>query len=239
MTIIPTAKKLTPRAEAQSETTSPERLRELAQDPKLAKLVAANYMAPPDLLEELSHTSDKPLLKALVSNPNTPTEVLLKLGSLFPEQLLDNPVFDILLIENPNLLSEFPKSSLNSLLKREVAPVSFLRWAAANRDEKTLQSLLINPNVPVDVLQGLSQPGDWDVAMAAKLHVNSGVEVEPIWEEQGLKRRVPWQENELVTDFFRYVWPKLKDLALLDRWVRFNVASNPNCSGFSTNSTRY
>lgn len=226
---MPKLKKLTPKAEAQSESTSLDRLRELAQDPKLAKLVAANYMAPPDLLEELSHTSDKPLLKALVSNPNTPTEVLLKLGSLFPEQLLDNPVFDILLIENPNLLSEFPKSSLNSLLKREVAPVSFLRWAATNGDENTLQSLLINPNVPAEVVQGLTEHGDWDVVIAAKLHVNSGVEVEPSWEEQGLKRRVPEKENERVTDFFRYFWPELKDLVCLNYWIRRRIASHPNC----------
>jgi hypothetical protein len=56
-------KKLTPRVEAQSERTSPERLRKLAKDPKLAKLV-----------EELSYTSDKARLKAFVSNPNTPTD---------------------------------------------------------------------------------------------------------------------------------------------------------------------
>jgi hypothetical protein len=223
-------KKLTPKAEAQSESTSLDRLRELAQDPKLAKLVAGNYMAPPDLLEELSHTSDKPLLKALVSNPNTPTEVLLKLGSLFPEQLLDNPVFDILLIENPNLLSEFPKSSLNSLLKREVAPVSFLRWAATNGDENTLQSLLINPNVPVDAVQGLTQHRHWDVAMAAKLHINSGVEMDSGWEEEGLKRRENQQGkvDDRLADLFGFVRTESKDLVLLSESLRLNVASNPN-----------
>jgi hypothetical protein len=56
------------------------------------------------------------------------------------------------------------------------------------------------------------------------------VEIEPSWEEQGLKRRVPEKKNQRVTDFFRYVWPELKDLVWLDYWTRREITKNPNCS---------
>lgn len=81
-------RKLTPRQEAASADTTPERLTELAQDPKLARLVAANPNASADLLLELSHNEDKTVRKACTSNADTPVEALLKLGGQLPEQLL-------------------------------------------------------------------------------------------------------------------------------------------------------
>ena len=106
------ARRLTPKAEAALETTAPERLTELAQDLKLAKVVAANPAAPASLLENLSHTADKAIRKALVANPATPPQLLMDLGSQFPEQLLENPVFDLLLVENPGLLDQWPRSKI-------------------------------------------------------------------------------------------------------------------------------
>lgn len=95
-------------AEAQSETTSPERLRELAKNPNLIEAVAGNVMAPPDLLAELyykyhqeSEELSQGILKACAKNPNTPKETLLKLGSKFLAELINNHVFDLLLVENP------------------------------------------------------------------------------------------------------------------------------------------
>ena len=72
----------------------------------------------------------------LATNPNTPTEVLLNLGAEFPEQLLDNPVFFLLLLENLNLVEQMPVTTLQSILKQERVPVPFLEWAAShsNRD---------------------------------------------------------------------------------------------------------
>lgn len=49
----------------------------------------------------------------LATNPNTPTEVLLNLGAEFPEQLLDNPVFFLLLLENLNLVEQMPVTTLH------------------------------------------------------------------------------------------------------------------------------
>lgn len=163
-------RKLTPRQEASSADTAPERLTELAQDPKLARLVAANPNASADLLLELSHSDDKAVRKACTSNANTPVEALLKLGGQFPEQLLENPVFDLLLLAHPGLFEDLPTATLNSLLKRDQVPVGLIRWAWKHRGESTLQSLLMNPNTPADVVEELCQSKDLEVRMAAELH---------------------------------------------------------------------
>lgn len=163
-------RKLTPRQEASAADTSAERLKTLAADPKLARLVAANPSAPAELLLELSHSDDKTVRKACTSNANTPMEALLKLGAQFPEQLLENPVFDLLLLAHPGLFDELPTATLNSLLKRDQVPVELIRWAWKHRGESTLYSLLMNPNTPADVVEELCKAKDPEVRMAAELH---------------------------------------------------------------------
>ena len=95
------AKQPSPKQEASSETTSAKRLKELAQDAKLASVVAKNPAAPPDLLAELADSDPKAPRKNAMGNPATPYETLMKFASQYPEQLLDNPVFDLLFLENP------------------------------------------------------------------------------------------------------------------------------------------
>jgi hypothetical protein len=162
--------KPTPRQEAAAADTTAERLTELAADPKLACLVAANPSTPAELLLELSHSVDKTVHKACTSNANTPVEALLKLGAQFPEQLLENPVFDLLLLAHPGLFEELPTATLNSLLKRDQVPVGLIRWAWKHRGESTLHSLLMNPNTPADVVEELCKAKDPEVRMAAELH---------------------------------------------------------------------
>lgn len=90
--------------EAASESTSCDRLFELALAcTDLARLVA-NHSAPPELLHELGDSRDLRTRENVATNPNTPTEILLNLGAEFPEQLLGNPVFFLLLLENLNLV---------------------------------------------------------------------------------------------------------------------------------------
>ena len=59
--------------EAASENTPPERLRELANmSIKLARVVAQNPSANPDVLQSLQSHPDSIVRQNLVMNPNTP-----------------------------------------------------------------------------------------------------------------------------------------------------------------------
>lgn len=163
-------RKLAPKQEAVSSQTTAERFSELAKDQKLARLVAANPSAPPDLLSKLSRSNDKPTRSACAANSSTPVEALLELGSQFPEQLIENPVFDLLILGNPDIFAELPVSTVNSLLKRDVVPVELIRWAWKNHGHSTLESLLLNPSTPADIVNELCHHESNDVRIAAELH---------------------------------------------------------------------
>lgn len=116
--------------EAENENTSQVRLEELARTSlELARIVAKNSNASTDLLSGLALSSDEITRKGVVSNPNTASDVLLKLGELFPRQLLDNPIFPLLILENPNLPENIPVATLRSLLKQDKVPYVFTSWA--------------------------------------------------------------------------------------------------------------
>lgn len=113
-------------AEAVSENTLQERLRELVKIcTELASVVASNVNTEPELLRELAASKDDATRQNVVSNPNTPTDVLWKLGEEFPLKLWENPVFSLLLLENPNLIEEIPY-----LLQVKSVPISLLEWGA-------------------------------------------------------------------------------------------------------------
>ncbi|MFL5805175.1 MAG: HEAT repeat domain-containing protein [Roseiflexaceae bacterium] len=143
-------------AEAADPRTSLQRLRELAQDPRLAPIVASNSAVDADLLSELTDRGENsPLvatliglpvartnphkifdssdatLAAVAANPNTPVETLMRLAGVFPEQFCANPALPLLLLENPNLPAEMPPATLRSLLRYASVPKDFLEWVVA------------------------------------------------------------------------------------------------------------
>lgn len=138
----------TPEELALDEITSPE------QRKQLTKIVARNPDTNPTLLVKLSYSSDRDTREGVVSNPNTPTNILLKLGEEFPEQLLDNPVFSLLLLEDINLIEKIPIESLSSLLKQAKIPIIFLEWAAKNCNyEEVLRSVAQNSITSETILE--------------------------------------------------------------------------------------
>lgn len=72
--------------------------------------LARNESTSADVLTELSRESSRSLRKLIAGNPNTPVEVLEYLGQDYVEEIISNPIFDILLLENPN--SKFLKICL-------------------------------------------------------------------------------------------------------------------------------
>ena len=95
--------------------------------------LAKNPEKPPEILADLSKSKNHAIRQAVASNPNTPTEVLFKLGAEFPKELLENPVFDLLILEKPNLLEDLSEDTLIALLKLERVPDYFLEWAASQQ----------------------------------------------------------------------------------------------------------
>ena len=195
--------------EAKSETTSPERLEELANlSHTLARIVAANPITPSELLEKLGRKRSLAIQKAVVSNPNTPIETLLTLGAKFPQQLLNNSVFNLLILENTDIIHQFPVDTLYNLLQQKNIPQFLLKFSAKHQ------------NI--------------EIAKAAKANIDFSRGIETEWrkiaeDEIASVNKAHRFENKLVnfSDFSEFL--PLDVIALSsNRKLRQSIASNLN-----------
>jgi hypothetical protein len=145
---------LTSEQKAALETISLERLRELAcQSDRLARIVAANYAAPAKLLAELAIDSQQEFAAIVTANPNAPADVLLRLGVQFPKQFRENPVFDLRLLDRPNLCDRDQTKKVRvNVANNDNSPVSLLEILAQDPTKEVCTNLTSNPNTPVEIL---------------------------------------------------------------------------------------
>ncbi|BAY81252.1 hypothetical protein NIES267_07280 [Calothrix parasitica NIES-267] len=144
----------------------------LEQDINQARIVAAEPTTNPEILRELALFNDEKTREAVVSNANSPPETLVQLGEEFPSQFLDNPVFPLLILENPNFIQELPLTTLRSILKEENVPEYILEQAADKADVGVQLALANNIKTSKAILKRLNQSRDSEVVEAVNLHVN-------------------------------------------------------------------
>jgi 3-methyladenine DNA glycosylase AlkC len=125
--------------------------------PEVDRVIAARADCPPDLLATLAHSSDKATRAKVAANPNTPTSDYVQLGQQFPKEFIANPLLDLLLLENPALLSDIPGALLVQMAKRPECPDDFLVWAAAHADEHVQLAVAMNPKAPEAALASLRE----------------------------------------------------------------------------------
>ena len=192
----------------------------MTENLELTRKVAFDPCTAPDVLGELGRSSDRITRQNVAANPNSPTEVLLKLGEEFPEQLLENPIFSLLLLENPNLIAEIPYNTLLSLLKCETVPVSFLEWGPNNPtgDRNILLALAMNAKTPRHILEKLLQNQSYpDLQEAVQLHVNFAGEMTELWDRPAIEAIRNTTQN--IQKFGRY----LEQLAKINSMPEFLI----------------
>lgn len=192
---------LTPEQLAADESTSLEELTKLArQSIELASLVASNVNANFELLQELYSYNDRSINEGIASNPNTPPKILVELLKTFPQQVVSNPIFPLLLLENPNFIKEeILRDILIVLLQQKELPEFFvnkalksqsdlIRYILAQRQdlselilEKLAQDNIVivrlavaeNPKTSINILKKLAlDTNDFVCLTAAKIIVN-------------------------------------------------------------------
>ena len=143
--------------EAVDEKTSGDRLKELATiNLELARLVASNPSAPPELLRYLGTSYDKVTRRGVASNPNTPTNILLKLGEEFPKELLANSMLPLLYLENQNFIQEMPRLALRNLLTQDEVPIYILESASSHYSSDVLKLIAQHTNTPDSALEQIA-----------------------------------------------------------------------------------
>lgn len=121
---------------------------------EVRKAIAAADETSIDLLQQLSEDSDPEVRKIVASNPNTPTKILLKLGEEFPEIITANPIFNLLLLENPQ--SYFIRLSLARSSTTSDRMLAKLADTREPEYEKICCAVAKNPNTSIDVLEQLA-----------------------------------------------------------------------------------
>ena len=117
------------------------------------KKIAANASTPSHLLIELSKHEDSCVRSLVASNPNTPLETLKCLGSEFADAIVENPVFDLLKLEDAN--SEFVRLTLARSTKTPPEVLAKL-IATENPDVQICWEVANNINTPIDALGNLA-----------------------------------------------------------------------------------
>jgi len=147
-----------PKNPAQDSEASPQSLTALLnKDDATNRLLAKHPRASSELLEKLSHSSDKATRQAVACNPNTPFEAFVRLGQQFPKEFLTNPALDLLLMVNPAMMEQVPETLLIRLLKQADCSASMLTWAAEHQQAKVQLAVAMNSGAPEVALERLSQ----------------------------------------------------------------------------------
>ena len=197
--------------EARSENTPSDRLKELAElNENLAQIVASNVATSSILLEKLASHDSKAVRKAITSNPNTPTEILLKLGKHFSKELLYNPVLELLLLEDLSFLEKIPQQTLYGLLQREDISTSLLDWASKKQNYKITEILQLHIKVSGEPTE---QPHKKANKFIQQVNKDS--------EHSGLLEKYDFF---LLSNFLEYTPP----VVFTNKWFRIYVAENSN-----------
>jgi hypothetical protein len=161
--------------------TPSSRLKSLAgRSPKWDRKLAMHPNATTDILEKLAKSADRLTRRGVTLNPQAPKDVLLALAPSFPGEFFLNPAFDLLLLEDPNLLQAMPVGVMKNILKRPDCPQSFLRRAVTfgsrshhlalvsreSLSREMLQQIAAGPHGPAaEVAADRLMRGDWSEAV--------------------------------------------------------------------------
>lgn len=143
---------------------------ELEQREKMLR-IAANPQTSSDLLRYLADSSDRLIRKTVVGNPNIPRDILFKLGSQFPETLVNNPVLDLFFLEDPNTFRDLPLTVQQHLLLKDDIPYYFMESIVKGGNINLCLGLIRHPKTPFAILNQLLKTAPNSVREAVKFHV--------------------------------------------------------------------
>jgi hypothetical protein len=132
--------------------------------------LASDSETPAEVLERLAESRSRAVLEALAKNPSTPARILWRLARAFPGEVLENPVFPLLLIESPILVGDpsVDRAGLLALLRHPAAPEG-LFWNVFDAREPYFHALIAsNPSAPPAVLRRLLLVDQPDIRRLAR-----------------------------------------------------------------------
>jgi Ni,Fe-hydrogenase III small subunit len=175
----------------------------LDRDHPTNRRLARHPRASAELLEKLSHSSDRATRQAVASNPNTPPQIYVRLGQQFPKAFLANPALDLLLMVSPDLIAQAPQAFLIRLLKQADCPPSLLVWAAEHSQAKVQLAVAMNANAPEQALEKLQASKHASVLETIRSRGGFGLVQDP---EKAFEQAVIDLLDSLPTESLYWAW---------------------------------
>jgi hypothetical protein len=122
--------------------------------------IAANPETDPKTLESLSKSGINYIMEAVAENPNTPIPVLWKLVKFFPHQVVNNPTFNLITLEDSNWITGILAEDLLEIIQQPNTPNIF-RKEAVKHDNYLVRKTAIeaeakNPQTPAKWLEEIT-----------------------------------------------------------------------------------
>jgi hypothetical protein len=188
----------------------------------------------------------------VAQNPNTPTEALFSLAGEFPNEVIANPAFPLLLLSEPDPAS-FPEGAIIDLLQAATLPDELVYLSANHPSPGARAALAARPDAPPEVLRRLLDDRYYSVSSVAARNPNAPPDalaeaLGSLYDETrraaAENPRTPDQAKQLFLragtdpDWVSFAAPDLtlsgEELAHLStqgRWARCLVARHPNTPG--------
>jgi hypothetical protein len=103
-------------------------------------------------------------------NPNISVDIINNLADEYPRAFLLNPSFDIMVMENPDILKKIYESTFAKILEQKECPQFIVVWAynfykkRSSYSSRVLKGVVKNPHTPVKIIN-------------AVLRLDTGVEI--------------------------------------------------------------
>lgn len=174
---------LTQLEEALNENTSAENLQKLVRE-----IDERNF----------SYSGDDAIYRAVARNPNTPPDTLKELFSEHgcPFEVLDNPVLELLLLENSNFINELFENHIYHFYDREEPFECLDTWAASHQNKFIRIAVAKNLEALEIVLEELVQDSDREVRLAiANNKMTARDALKKLFEDEDIKVRNAAMKN--------------------------------------------
>lgn len=137
--------------------SAPEIDRLVGVSNRLDAKIALHHEVAGSTLENLAQSGSRAILQNVALNPACPKQLLLQLASKFPNEFLRNPVFPLLLLEEPDLFSRLPITVVKAILKAPDCPASIMDWALRSGESSHALALAANESIPIAVLRVIAR----------------------------------------------------------------------------------
>jgi hypothetical protein len=96
--------------------------------------VASDPSTSHEELRRLVQTTDSELLRAIAKNPNIPRDLVVLLLRPFPYEIVANPVWQLLLLENPGFVErEMSQFAISKMLDEQELPEMLVGYFSHHR----------------------------------------------------------------------------------------------------------